>query len=237
MKPKKIPPRPAGGRGRTSPKAPRRAVPGYVPVPLRHRHDGWTPDRQMDFIEALAETACVTQAAKAVGLSPSSAYRLRANPDAQAFRLAWDAALDIGVRRLGDAVLSRAVHGVTRPIFYQGEQVGERIYYPERLAMWILRLRDPERFGAWREGPQRPAAHYDGAALWFTRMLLQLQDMLLAAGKDGSPGLPDPAEMAKAFGLDPAAFAQPRADTPDTGAPESGASGADPDAPEKGRPV
>lgn len=68
MKQEKIPPRPAAGRGRTSPKAPRPAVPGYVPVPLRHRHDGWTPDRQMDFIEALAETACVTQAAKAVGL-------------------------------------------------------------------------------------------------------------------------------------------------------------------------
>lgn len=213
MKQGKIPPRAAAGRS-----PPRTAAPDYVPVPLRRRHDGWTPDRQMDFIEALAETACVTQAAKTVGLSPSSAYRLRANPDAQAFRLAWDAALDVGVRRLGDAVLARAVHGVSRPIFYQGEQVGERIYYPERLAMWILRLRDPERFGAWRETPQRPNAHYDGPALWFTRMLLQLQDMLLATGQNGSPGIPDPAEMAKALGLDPAVFAPPDADAAGTGA-------------------
>lgn len=216
MKQEQIPPRPAAGGGPKSSKAPRAAVPDYVPVPLRRRHDGWTPDRQMDFIEALAETACVTRAAQVVGLSPSSAYRLRANPDAQAFRLAWDAALDVGVRRLGDAVLSRAVHGVSRPIFYQGEQVGERIYYPDRLAMWILRLRDPERFGAWRETPQRPDAHYDGAALWFTRMLLQLQDMLLATGRDGSPGIPDPADMAKALGLDPAAFAPPASGPPET---------------------
>ncbi|MBO9695292.1 MAG: hypothetical protein J7499_03755 [Sphingopyxis sp.] len=202
MKQEKIPPRPAAGRAKR-----RAAVPDYVPVPLRRRHDGWTPDRQLDFIEALAETACVTQAAKAVGLAPRSAYRLRANPDAQAFRLAWDAALDVGVRRLGDAVLSRAVHGVARPIFYRGEQVGERIYYPERLAMWLLRLRDPERFGAWREAPVRPTEHYDHRALWFTRMLLQLQDMLLATDKHGTPGFPDPAEMAKALGIDPAAFA------------------------------
>lgn len=225
MKQDKIPPRPAAGRSKA-----RTAAPAYVPMPLRRRHDGWTPDRQLDFIEALAETACVTQAAKAVGLSPSAAYRLRANPDAQAFRLAWDAALDIGVRRLGDAVLGRAVHGVSRPIFYQGEQIGERIYYPERLAMWILRLRDPERFGAWREVPQRPGAHYDGPALWFTRMLLQLQDMLLATGRDGSPGIPDPAEMAKALGLDPAVFAPPETDGSETGTPETGTPPAKPDA-------
>ena len=217
MKQEKIPTRPAASRAKQ-----RAAVPDYVPVPLRRRHDGWTPDRQLDFIEALAETACVTQAAKLVGMSPSSAYRLRANPNAQAFRLAWDAALDVGVQRLGDAVLARAVHGVSRPIFYQGEQVGERIHYPERLAMWILRLRDPERFGAWRETPQRPDAHYDGPALWFTRMLLQLQDMLLATGQDGSPGIPDPVEMAKAFGLDPAAFAPPETGLPETGPSETG---------------
>jgi hypothetical protein len=224
MKQQKIPPRPAGAGAPKPRKARRPAVPDYVPVPLRQRHDGWTPDRQMDFIEALAETACVAQAAKEVGMAPRSAYRLRANPDAQAFRLAWDAALDVGVRRLGDAVLARAVHGVSRPVFYQGEQVGERIHYPERLAMWILRLRDPERFGAWRETPQRPADHFDGPALWFTRMLLQLQDMLLAADKDGNPAIPDPAVMAQAFGLDPATFAPP----PPAGSP---ADGAPPDTP------
>ena len=31
----------------------------YVPVELRHRHDGWTPARQMDFLVALSESACV----------------------------------------------------------------------------------------------------------------------------------------------------------------------------------
>jgi hypothetical protein len=123
----------------------------YVPVELRHRHDGWTPARQLDFLIALSETACVDEACRTVGMSPGSAYALRRRIDARAFRAAWDAALDYGVGRLADAALSRALHGVARPVFYKGELVGERRYYDERLTMFVLRLRDPVRFGKWRE--------------------------------------------------------------------------------------
>ena len=62
----------------------------------------------------------------AVGMSATAAYHLRRRPEAQAFRLAWDAALDFGVRRLEDSALSRAIHGVARPVFFQGQQIGER---------------------------------------------------------------------------------------------------------------
>ena len=123
----------------------------YVPVELRHRHDGWTPARQVDFLIALSETACVDEACRAVGMSPGSAYALRRRIEAKAFRAAWDAALDYGVGRLADAAMSRALHGVARPVFYKGEQVGERRYYDERLTMFVLRLRDPVRFGKWRD--------------------------------------------------------------------------------------
>lgn len=122
---------------------------GYGPVPLRYRHDGWVPDRQAEFIEALAECGCVEQAARAVGMSRASAYALRRRPDAQAFRLAWEAALDTAVARLSDAALARAIHGVAVPVFHDGEQVGERRHYDERLTMFLLRYRDPARYGKW----------------------------------------------------------------------------------------
>jgi hypothetical protein len=66
--------------------------PGTLPatVPTRARHDGWTPDKQHDFIAALAESGCVTEACAAVRMSPKSAYRLRARPDASVFRQAWE---------------------------------------------------------------------------------------------------------------------------------------------------
>lgn len=125
------------------------SLPSFAPAQLqRQRSAGWTPDRQRKFIEALASSACVTEAAASVGLSATSAYNLRRRPDAQAFRLAWDAAIDFGMRRLVDAALARAVHGVAVPIFYKGEQVGERREYPEHLAMFLMRAHDPARFGA-----------------------------------------------------------------------------------------
>ncbi len=133
----------------TSPDDPDEVVPDFPfdPVPLRERHDGWTPERQADFIAALAETGCVDMAAKAVGKSTQTAYRLRRHFDAQSFRQAWDAALDYAIRRLSDAVYSRAIHGVPVPHYYKGELVGEHRRYNDRLAMFLMRYRDPLKYG------------------------------------------------------------------------------------------
>lgn len=154
------------------------ALPSFAPAQLqRQRSAGWTPDRQRKFIEALAASACVTDAAASVGLSATSAYNLRRRPDAQAFRLAWDAAIDFGMQRLVDAALARAVHGVAVPIFWKGEQVGERREYPEHLAMFLMRAHDPARFGA-----QHPAAprHFDAAG----QHLAQALDYMERQAKD-----------------------------------------------------
>jgi hypothetical protein len=125
------------------------AIPGFDPVSTRERHDGWTPERQLGFIEALAESACVADAAKSVGMSKAAAYNLRNRNEATAFRAAWDIALQIGVRQLGDAAISRALHGEVIPIFYKGEQVGERRRFDNNLTQFILRTQDPVRFGKW----------------------------------------------------------------------------------------
>lgn len=173
----------------------------FEPVPLRARHDGWTPERQVGFIEALAETACVVQAAAAVGLSATAAYHLRRRPEAQAFRLAWDAALDFGVRRLEDAALSRAIHGVARPFFFQGQQIGERRYYDERLTQFILRRRDPVRFGDWRNG-REAEQHFDGPALLLGRMLGLAEESAYLGEESGTPAPPALESLAAALGVE-----------------------------------
>jgi hypothetical protein len=81
------------------------------PIALRHRKDGWTPQRQRDFLLILIQTRSVTRAARAVGLSASSGYRLRRRPDAQAFSAAWNAAFDYSVRR-GVGVVIEPEEGV-----------------------------------------------------------------------------------------------------------------------------
>ena len=123
----------------------------FSPVPVVQRPDGWTVEKQVAFIEALAETACVATAAARVGMSREGAYRLRARGDAAAFRAAWEAALDYAYHRLGEAALDRALNGVPVPIFYKGEQVGERRQYDERLTQYLLRMRDPVRHAPHRE--------------------------------------------------------------------------------------
>jgi len=123
------------------------AVPDFTPVPRKYRHDGWTAERQEAFLKALATCGCVTHAARSVGLSRESAYQLYNRPAAHAFRRGWDALLDCSLRVVEDEAWSRAVNGVARPIFFQGEQVGEYRHYDERLTMFLLRSYRPERYG------------------------------------------------------------------------------------------
>ncbi len=113
-------------------------APPFDPVPVKPRHDGWTPARQRGFVEALAATACVADAASCVGMSETSAYNLYARPDASAFRAAWDAALQFGVVKLEAAIFSRAIHGVPVPHYYKGELVGEHRKYNDRLAIFLM---------------------------------------------------------------------------------------------------
>lgn len=155
----------------------------FEPVPLRPRHDGWTPERQAEFIQALGESACVAEACRAVGMSERSAYALRARIEAVSFRTAWDAALDYGIRRLSNAVLSRAINGVAVPVFYRGEQVGERRQYNDRLAMFLLRYRDPQRYGKWNDRYEH-RGHPEGHALAFLEAKVAARDDARTRRKD-----------------------------------------------------
>ena len=81
-------------------------VPPFLPVPLRTRTDGWTPERQARFIGLLAETGSVAEAARRVGMGRESAWRLRRRSEAETFAHAWDAVVAI---RRGEAAPRRKV--------------------------------------------------------------------------------------------------------------------------------
>ena len=114
-------------------------LPDFVPVPRQtSRHDGWTEDRQRRFIEALADTGSVAAACKAVNMSTVGAYYLRRQRGAESFRKAWAAAIDLGVQRIEDVAMDRALNGVDVPA------------YNDRLLMFMLRNRAPQRFSEGR---------------------------------------------------------------------------------------
>jgi hypothetical protein len=62
--------------------------------PQRCRRDGWTAERQLRFLDALARTRNVGNAAAAAGMSRESAYRLRERRDGALFALLWDRNLE-----------------------------------------------------------------------------------------------------------------------------------------------
>lgn len=164
-------------------------APSFTPVPVRARHDGWTPARQTAFLDALSETACVEAAAAAAGMSTRSAYTLKARADAVSFRIAWEAALDFAVGRLGDALVSRALHGEVIPHFYRGEQVGEHRRHDNRLARWILQIRQPDRYGKAREQLLATRDDPDGAAALMRHAIDRASDDAYAAAV-GAPRSP-----------------------------------------------
>ena len=71
-----------------------RRRPGWFrPASLRSRADGWSEERQCAFLCALYATGSVAAAAKAVGMTRTSAYRLRQRPGAESFAAMWDRVL------------------------------------------------------------------------------------------------------------------------------------------------
>jgi len=121
------------------PRENRAALPDFTPVPLRYRHDGWTPERQRGFIEALADTGCVSRATAIVNMSLEGVYYLRRQKGAEEFRAAWNAALDFGVQKLKDIAFERAIEGEMIPVFEKGKLMGYRRKRNDRLLMFCLR--------------------------------------------------------------------------------------------------
>src|SRR4051812_31894167 len=88
----------------------------FAPVPVKPRHDGWTAERQKWFILRLALGGCVTVAARGIGMTRKSAYRLRERPGAESFAAAWERALGWGQDKTVDVGLERALVGEMVPI-------------------------------------------------------------------------------------------------------------------------
>jgi hypothetical protein len=114
------------------------------------RHDGFTPERQAAFLNALAASGSISAAAQAVGLSRTAIYNLRNREDEAgvAFRAAWDARLRQAVAVLAETAFDRAINGVEEPVFHKGEQVGTRVRHNDRLLMFLLKSLDPETYAA-----------------------------------------------------------------------------------------
>ena len=92
------------------------------------------------FLRLLSATHSVSAAAKGVGMSRQSAYKLRARQQGQAFDCAWDEAFRQSYANLPYAASDRAMNGIEVPHYYKGELIGTSRRYDERLTVALLKL-------------------------------------------------------------------------------------------------
>lgn len=144
-----------------------RRRPGWFrPVAVRARNDGWTEVRQCAFLVQLYVTGSVSAAAKAVGMSRASAYRLRERPGAVSFAFAWDRVLTLpGWGHPGAAkedrrkvtiatLLARLETDLTKPVVHRGAMAGIARKPDDSTLLRLLRLT--------RDWPDEP----DDSAFW-----------------------------------------------------------------------
>ncbi|HEX8527950.1 hypothetical protein [Allosphingosinicella sp.] len=131
-----------------------------LPAGRAPRSDGWDDARMTRFLATLAETGVVADACRACGMSRDAAYSLRRRASGRAFALAWDSALLIARGAIADDVMTRARHGVIDRVYRNGELIGERHRYDNRLTMAVLTRLDRQAEGLGENAPVvRAIAH------------------------------------------------------------------------------
>lgn len=160
------------GSGRAARKTPGRTLAlqdglGSGPQLRAIRRDGLTPDRRRLFMETLAATCNVSEAARVAGIHISSAYyHKRRNI---AFAREWAQALNVGYAELKALLLRQALFGVEEEevlLDAEGAVKSRKIKksYPHRMAAMLLEKhaeeveREEERMRARAERPDGPDA-------------------------------------------------------------------------------
>lgn len=103
-----------------------------------------TPKKEAAFLDGLRDGLSVTASCIDSGFSRSAAYEWRDVDDE--FRKRWDEAVEEGTDRLEDEAQRRARDGVTEPIYYKGDRVGEVQRYSDTLMIFLLKARRPDKF-------------------------------------------------------------------------------------------
>lgn len=103
-----------------------------------------TPQKLNTFLLHLGRTGSVTFAAARASLPRRALYKRRAADEA--FAGHWEEALQLGVDRLQDDAMRRALQGTARAVFRNGLQVGSVQQFDNRLLQFLLKAHRPETY-------------------------------------------------------------------------------------------
>ncbi|QPQ54299.1 hypothetical protein IC614_07985 [Allosphingosinicella flava] len=111
----------------------------------RVRHDGFTPERQRRFLEALGKTGCVRDACRVAGVSSTAAYRARTR--IAGFEEKWETALAMASTELEAVAWKRAVEGAEVVTVRSGEVVSTVRKPSDSMLRLLLQGANPNKYG------------------------------------------------------------------------------------------
>jgi hypothetical protein len=101
--------------------------------------------RQDAFLAAFERLCHISQAAEEAGIQRRTHYDwLAADPE---YKARFEASDVIATKALEDEAARRALHGVEEPVWHQGMQCGSVLKYSDRLMEFLLKGRDPAKYG------------------------------------------------------------------------------------------
>ena len=130
------------------------ARPARTPVPEEPPQRGLSELVLKNFLRFLSLSGSVTYASARAGIERRTLYRRKAADEA--FAAQWDEALQLGIDRLQDNAMQRALHGTERTVWRNGKQVGSTQQYDNRLLQFLLRAHRPEVYGAKQQSAVPP---------------------------------------------------------------------------------
>lgn len=133
-----------------------------VIVPRRHRNDGWTPIRQRAFLRGLAECGSVTDVCARLGMSTTSAYRLRSV--SVTFAEQWDKAAQNVAPILEQAAYERGVEGWDEEVYQGGKLVGYKKRYSDAALGMLIKAQQREAGPGPNASPEELEIHACAAA-------------------------------------------------------------------------
>jgi hypothetical protein len=114
--------------------------------PHRQRHDGFTPKKQRKFLKALKKTGCLSDAARAAGISRNTVRRHR--DKWRDFDEKVDVALAMASGELEVIAWKRAVEGVEEKVIRDGKVAWVRIKPSDAMLRLLMKGANPKKYGS-----------------------------------------------------------------------------------------
>lgn len=122
----------------------------------------FTIEKQAEFLRHFMVSCNQAHAAREAGIPVTTVEYAKEN--SEYFAKMYEQAEKKAVGELEAEAMRRAKDGYTQPVYQDGEKVGEKRYYDSKLAKFLLKAHNPEKFANNKESEMDISISWEGPA-------------------------------------------------------------------------